>query len=319
MTEAIRVHEEDLNVEKLTLGDLTWINIEPPTTKELKYLSDNFSFHPLDLDDTLTRTQRPKIDVYPDYYFIILNFPRYFKADGLMGHAQVSIFIEDNYLITIHKGELKPLKNFFEECAENEKIQQECMTKGSGYLLYRLVDRLVDYCIPILNKIGDNIEDIEDDIFTSNKPETLREITRIRRDIISYRRTIWPMRNVVSNLEPKVRKYTSEDMEIFFDDIVDHLDKIWDGLNEHKEVIEGLHSTYDSISSQRVNNIMRLLTIFTAVGTVLTIIVGFYGMNVWLPGGTETAGSHLIWIIILVAMGGLAALILWYFKRKDWL
>jgi magnesium transporter len=319
MADIVRVHEEDLNVDRITYGDLTWISIMPPTTKELEYLSAHFGFHPLDLDDTLTRTQRPKIDEYRDYLFIVFNFPRYFKSDAMMGHAQLSVFIKDNYLITIHKGELKPLIGLFESVAEDKELAEDIMTKGSGYLLYRVLDRLVDYCMPILNKISDNIEDIEDDIFSSNKTQTLRDITRIRRDIIAFRRTIWPMRTVISSLEPRIREYTTTDLTVFFGDISDHLDKIWDGLNEHKEVIESLHSTYDSLSSQHVNNIMRILTMFTAIGAVLQIVVGFYGMNVWLPGGNDMAGFRYSWLIIVGVMLVLSLIILWYFKHKDWL
>jgi magnesium transporter len=311
--------EEDLNLETLSYGDLDWIDIQSPTVKEREYLAKSFPFHPLDLDDTMSRIQRPKIDEYKDYLFFVFNFPRYNKKELVLSQSQISIFVGEGYLITLHKGELKPLTKLFKDCQENEEKQEEFLSRGSGYLLYRILDRLVDYCLPILNKLGDGIEDVEDVIFSSLKRGTVREISRLRRDVIAFRRTIWPMRAVINSLEPRIRRFSKEDLAVYFGDMVDHLDKIWDGLDEYKEIIEGLHATHDSLASNRVNDILRLLTIFTAVGTILTVVVGFYGMNVWLPGGWEGIGSRISWVIVLLVMGVITAILLWYFRRKDWL
>lgn len=313
------IKEEDLHLETLIYGDLKWINIQPPTIKERNYLEEHFPFHPLDLDDTLSRIQRPKIDEYKDYLFFVFNFPRYNKEEQVLGQSQVSAFIGQGYLITLHKGDLKPLTKLFRECQENEEKQETYLSNGSGYLLYRILDRLVDYCMPILNKVGDGIEDIEDDIFSTRKRNTVREISRLRRDVIAFRRTIWPMRAVINSLEPRIRRFSSEDLSVYFGDMMDHLDKIWDGLTEYKEIIEGLHATHDSLASNRVNDILRLLTIVTAIGTILTVIVGFYGMNVWLPGGWEGIGNRSTWLILLLIMLAVTGLLMWYFSYKDWL
>jgi magnesium transporter len=311
--------EDGLNLEALSYGDLTWIDIQPPTVKERDYLAQYFPFHPLDLDDTLSRIQRPKIDEYKDYLFFVFNFPRYNKKEQVLSQSQVSVFIGQGYLITLHKGELKPLTKLFKECQENEERQEDYLSHGSGYMLYRILDRLVDYCLPILNKMGDGIEDVEDVIFSTRKRGTVREISRLRRDVIAFRRTIWPMRAVINSLEPRIRRFSKEDLTVYFGDMVDHLDKIWDGLDEYKEIIEGLHATHDSLASNRVNDILRLLTIVTAIGTILTVIVGYYGMNVWLPGGWEGIGSRVSWLILLLIMAVVTAAMLWYFSRKDWL
>ncbi len=312
--------ETNLNLEALTYGELTWIDIQPPGTKELDYLATNFHFHPLDLDDVMSRVQRPKTDEYDEYLFFVFNFPRYFKKEQVLGQSQVSMFIGDNYLITLHKGELKPLTKLFKDCQENEQHQEKYLSYGSGYLLYCILDRLVDYCLPILNKLGDGIEDVEDEIFSSNrKGGTVREISRLRRDVIAFRRNISPMRTVIGNLEPHIRRFSKRDLEVYFGDMVDHLDKIWDGLNEYKEIIEGLHATHDSLASNQINEVLRTLTILTIVGTMLTIIVGFYGMNIWLPGGNDTAGNHTSWLALVLVMLIVSALMLYYFRRKDWL
>jgi len=312
--------EEQLNLESLTWGNLTWVNIEGPTEQETEYLAQNYHFHPLDLDDCLSRIQRPKIDEYKDYLFLVFHFPVFSKEARVTTPSQLAVFVGKNYLITLHKGELKPLVKLFRECQIDEESQQEYFSQGSGYLLYRIVDRLVDYCLPILNKMGDNIEDVEDSIFSSGGVRgQVKEISILRRDIISFRRIIWPMRAVIGSLEPKIRRFTKMDMAAYFGDMIDHVDKIWDGLDEYKEIIEGLHSTHDSLMSNRVSDILRVLTILATIGTVLTVVASFYGMNVPLPGGSDPGGNPFSWVILLVVMLVMMVGMLFYFRRKRWL
>jgi magnesium transporter len=214
--------EKELNLEQVTWGGLNWVNIKEPTQKEIAYLAQNYPFHPLDLDDCLSRIQRPKIDEYKDYRFIVLHFPMFSKETRVTLPSQVSIFIGKDYLVTLHSGAFNPLVKLFRDCQIHEEARQENM-KSSGYLLYRIVDRLVDYCFPILTKIMNNIEKVEDDIFDAKQRQTVEEISIIRRDIISYRRIIWPLRAVISTLERKTAEYTTEDMEAYWGDIVDHV------------------------------------------------------------------------------------------------
>ncbi len=301
-----------LNLESLTWGDLTWVNIEQPTERETGYLAQNYPFHPLDLDDCLSRIQRPKIDEYKDYLFLVLNFPIFSKEARVTTASQVSIFIGGNYLITLHKGELKPLVKLFRECQIDEESRQQNFSRGSAYLLYRIIDRLVDYCLPILNKIGGNIETVEDDIFSERERGMVREISVIRRDIISFRRIVWPMRAVIGSLEPKVRRFTKMDMAVYFGDMVDHLDKIWDGLDEYKEIIEGLNDTYDSLATNRTNEVMRTLTIIATILLPITVIASIYGMNIPLPFQNSAYSLLFVLLIVLVIIGGM----LYFFRHK---
>jgi len=310
---------EKLNMQTLTWGDLTWINIEKPTRKETEYLGQSYHFHPLDLDDCLSRIQRPKIDEYKDYLFIVLHFPAFNKQILVTEPSQVSVFISDKYLVTLHEGRLKPLVKLFVECQADIESREEYLKHGSAYLIYRIIDRLVDYCFPILNKVDENLDLIEEKIFANVKRTTVRDITEIRRDIISLRRILGPMRGTINGIEPKIRKYTVKDLAVYFGDTGDHLEKIWDMLEEDKEVIEGLNNAYDSLSSERVNNILRTLTILATIGAVLTFIVGFYGMNIPLPGGSNPGGYLYCWVILILAMAGVTGGMLLFFKRKGWL
>ncbi len=304
-----------LNIESVTWGELTWINIEAPTKQETDYLAENYPFHPLDLDDCLSRIQRPKIDVYDDYLFLVFHFPVFSPEARVTTPSQVSVFIGQNYLITLHKGDLKPLVKLFNQCQTDDEIRQEHFSQGSGYLLYRVVDRLVDYCLPILNKIGGNIETVEDTIFSERVRGTVREISALRRDIISFRRIIWPLRAVIGSMEPKIRRFSKMDMEVYFGDMVDHVDKIWDVLDEYKEIIEGLNDTYDSLATNRTNEVMRMLTVIATILLPLTVIASIYGMNVPLP----FQESHYSFIIVFFIWALVVVGMLYFFRRHRWI
>ncbi len=307
---------DQLNIEELAWNGVTWLNIEKAGEAETTYLGERYGFHPLDLDDCLSRIQRPKIDAYPGYIFIVLHFPAYRKERRITSPSQVAIFISDDFLVTLHNGDLKPLTKFFRECQIADESREENFSQGSAYLVYRIVDRLVDYCLPIINKIAEAIEVTEDDVFADHAvPRAIEEISMIRRDLISFRRIIWPMRAVIGSLETKIRKFSKMDLSVYFDDTVDHIDKIWDGLDEYKEVIEGLHDTHDSLASNRVNNMLRVLTTLATIGAVMTVIASFYGMNVMLPGER----GPLTWVFLFVGMLVVMIGMLYYFRRKRWL
>ena len=307
--------EKQLNIEWITWGDLTWVNIENPTTQETEYLAQNYPFHPLDLDDCLSRIQRPKIDKYKDYLFLVFHFPVFNKEARVTTPSQLSVFIGERYLITLHKGELKPLVKLFKECQRDEESRQEYLGEGSGFLLYRIVDRLVDYCLPILSRVLDNIETVEDDIFSDRKSGTVKEISILRRDVISFRRIIWPMRAVIGSLEPKVRRFAKQDMEAYFGDMTDHVDKIWDALDEYKEIIEGLSDTYDSLASNRTNEVMRMLTIIATILLPITVVASIYGMNIPLPFQNSSYSLVLVFFIMLVVISSM----LYFFRRQRWI
>jgi magnesium transporter len=301
--------EEQLNIDSITWGDLTWVDIAPPTERETEYLAQNYPFHPLDLDDTLSRIQRPKIDEYKEYMFFVFHLPIYRKAEQVLTSSQLAVFIGPNYLITLHKGELKPLVKLFKECQIDEESRQEYLSKGSGFLLYRILDRLVDYCLPILNKVGDGIEEVEDTIFSNRKSGTIREISRLRRDVIAFRRIIWPMRAVIGRLEPKIRRFVTTDLSVYFGDMVDHLDRIWDGLDEYKEIIEGLNGTYDSLAGNRTNEVVRILTIIATVMLPVTVVASIYGMNISLPFMNSDYALLYVSLIMLAIIGGILFLL----------
>jgi len=191
------------------------------------------------------------------------------------------------------------------------------MGRSSSYLLYHILDRLVNYCFPILNKLIDNIDKVEDLIFAKAVPETVREMSLMRRDLISFRRVIRPQIGVVEALEGEEYPFFKEEQEVYFGDIADHIRKIWDGLEDCKEVVDGLAETSNWLTSHRIQEIMRVLTIVMALLAPATLLASIYGMNITLPGGRESGLWPLL--VLLLVMVGIAVGMLLFIRRRRWL
>jgi magnesium transporter len=296
---------------------LTWIHLDAPTSDEATELAARFGWHPLDIEDVLSKRQRPKIDEYSEegYLFAVLHFPVYDKAVQRLNAAELDFFVGQNYLVTFPAVELLPVTRLFRRCQEDDELRAQLFSKGSGYLLYHVLDDLFDYCFPILDKIGHKLDSIEDDMFEGRAEDVVRDISNVKQEIISYRKIIKPERATLRVLERQVERFLPEDLELYFDDIVDASERIWDLLDNYKEVIEGLESTNESVISHRQNDILRILTVFSVVLLPLTLITGIFGMNVRFPG-FDTASA---WWGILGGMVATLAAVLGFFRYKRWL
>ena len=307
------------NVNCITQGKLSWYYIEKPSPTEVKYLSDKFNFHPLDLDDVLSRVQRPKIDEYEDRVFLVLHFPVFDREHHMTRPTEIDIFVGENYVVTVNKSVgLKPLVKLFQDCLTNNKSRQKYMGRSSGFLLYNILDRLVNYCFPILSKVTEKIDDIEEVIFAKTIPKTVHEISLIRRDLISFRRIIRPQIAVIETLENEEYPFFREDQEIYFGDVADHYRKIWDGLEDCKEVVDGLAETSNWLTSNRIQEIMSILTIVMALLAPATLIASVFGMNIPLPGGINS-GSLIPLIIIALTMLLIAVGMFTYLRHHHWI
>jgi magnesium transporter len=294
---------------------LTWIHLERPTQDEMAPLAERFGWHPLDVEDVLSRRQRPKIDEYADYRFVVLHFPVYDKRIGRLNAAELDVFIGPDYLVTLPNVELLPVTRLFARASEDEELRDNLFSKGSGYLLYHVLDDLFDYCFPILDKIGYKLDRIEDEMFEGRSEEIVRDISNIKQEIISYRKIIKPERSTLRLLERHVQRFLPEELELYFDDIVDAAERIWDLLDNFKEVVEALEDTNESVISHRQNDVLRLLTIFSVTLLPLTVVTGVFGMNVDFPGES----TQVSFWIVLAAMALTIAGLLGFFRYKRWL
>jgi magnesium transporter len=224
--------------------------------------------------------QRPKIDEYDDYLFIVLYFPVFDKTVGRLNAAELDIFIGSDYIITLPNTPIPPVEYLFERCRSSEEVRDALLSKGPGYLLYKIVDDAFDYCFPMLRKMGNKLERIEEDIFEGRSEEVVRDISNAKQEIINFRKIIRPQRAVLRDLERTKQRYLAEDLEVYFDDIVDASERIWDMLENYKEVVEALEGTNESVLSHRVNEVLRVLTAFSVVILPLTLFASIWGMNV---------------------------------------
>jgi len=313
------IEQKRPDISSITAGKLSWFYVEKPSASEVESLAEHFHFHPLNIDDVLSRAQRPKIDEYDDHLFIVLHFPVFDKENRITRPSEVDIFVGENYVVTVHcNGDLKPLAKFFRECQINEESRTTYLGRSSGFLLYHILDRLVNYCFPILSKVTDNVDDIEEVIFAKPVPQTVRQISLIRRDLVSFRRVIRPQISVIETLESEEYPFFKEEQEIYFGDIADHVRKIWDGLEDAKEVVEGLAETSNWLTSHRIQEVMQVLTIIMATLAPLTLLSGIYGMNVPLPGGVES-GSLLPLGILFSIMALMGGAMFAYLRHRRWI
>ena len=302
-------------LQELHAHGLTWIHLDAPTLEETTLLAERFGWHPLDLEDVLSRRQRPKVDEYPDYLFGVLHFPVYDKAIQRLNAAELDVFVGNGWLVTLPNVELLPVTRLFHRCQEDEELRDQLFGKGSGYLLYHILDDLFDYCFPILDKIGHKLDSVEDDLFEKRAEDVVRDLSNVKQEIISYRKIIKPERSTLRLLERQIERFLPEDLELYFDDIVDASERIWDLLDNFKEVVEALEDTNESVISHRQNDVLRVLTVVTVILLPLTLITGIFGMNVDFPG---FATAEAFWGIIGF-MAGLALALTAFFRLKRWL
>jgi magnesium transporter len=302
------------NVEIVEAEGLRWLHIERPRPADRAWLEEHFDFHPLDYEDVFSRNQRPKVDEYPEYLFVVLHFPRFDKSVGRLNAAELDMFVGPDFVITLPNEPIQPLEYLFERCKAREDQRDPLFAKGPGYLLYKIVDDCVDASFPMLRKMGNKLEVLEEDIFEGRSGEIVRDISNVKQEIINFRKIVRPQRTALRDLE-RTKRYIPEGLDIYFDDINDASERIWDMLENFKEVVEGLESTNESVLSHRVNDVLKALTAISVVVLPLTLVASIWGMNVNVPGRGTAEG---FWIIV-AAMVAMLVGMLWFFRSRDWL
>ena len=300
---------------ELSSNGLTWVHVDSPGKDEAETLAERFGWHPLDVEDILSRRQRPKIDEYPDYLFVVLHFPVFDKAIQRLNAAELDVVLGPDYLVTMPSVQLLPVTRLFVRCEESEELREQLFGKGSGRLLYEVLDDLLDYCFPILDKIGYKLDRVEDEMFSGRSREIVRDLSNVKQEIISYRKIIKPERATLRSLERHVERFLPEDLELYFDDIVDSAERIWDLLDNYKEVVEALEVTNESVLSHQQAEVLRVLTLIATLALPMTLIASIFGMNVLFPG----EGTHEAFWVIIGLMAAALVTMIGIFGWKRWL
>ncbi|MGH2455996.1 MAG: magnesium transporter CorA family protein [Candidatus Limnocylindria bacterium] len=306
---------DEPRVEMVEAAGLRWYHAQDPRAADVAWLAEQFRFHLLDLEDVASINQRPKLDVYQDYLFLVVQFPRFDKAIGRLHAAELDVFIGPDYVVTLPEEPIVPLPAMWERVREQPEVRDAMFAGGSGRLLYEILDRCVDACFPMLGQLGRKLRRLEDDIFEGRSREIVREISNTKQEIINFRAIIRPQRAVFRALERAKQRHFGEDLDVYFDDLTDASERIWDVLENFKETVEALESTNESVLSHRLNDVLRVLTAASVVLLPLTLIASIWGMNVRVPGEADIGAFYLILALMAAILIGLIL----YFRRRGWL
>lgn len=297
-------------------NNVSWVDIVRPSPEQVAQLRDTHHFHPLHIEDVLSHLQRPKIDDNPEdgYVFLVLHFPVFDKTDRVSTPSEVDIFAGRDFVITLHDGTLKTMNRLITS-ATNDQVRTRLMERGSGFLLYRIIEALIAACFPMVYRIDQHLEQIEGKIFRrEDQKAVVEELSVLRRDIIGMRRIIRPNIAVVRSLEIRERTFLRVDEEEYFGDLTDALNKLWDMLEEQRDIVEGLNDTLDRLLSYRINREMRTFTLISLIFLPMTLFASILGMNVEIPFAEEPLSLPLSLLLMVIIGIGMYL----YFRYKQW-
>lgn len=307
--------------ESVTHEGNTWTDITSPSAGDIELIGRKYPFHPLNLEDCLSKRQLTKVEDHGTYVFVLVHFPT-LGRERIVVENQLSIFLGEGFVVSLHGEDLALVSEMVRAAGKDGALRADIM-RSPGYLTYRIVDRLADGIFPLLDRIKKELDEIEDEVF-DGRVSSAGSINRLRREISDLRRIIFPLRRLVFDLAAKVSKFTRENLDIYFTDLKDHVEKVWETLEETKETIEIYKDSDFILSSEKTNRVLSVLTIIFTLSIPATIVASVYGMNVPLPGGNGEGpptflGTFTSFILLLVAMFVPAALMTWYFRRSGWL
>jgi magnesium transporter len=290
----------------------TWVQVRGlHDIEKLKELWDEFNFHPLIQEDILNTRQRPKVEDYGDQIFVVLKM--LYIEDGQLQQEQVSLVFSDKFIFSFQESERK----IFSPIKERLELDNTRMRKGnSDYMAYALMDVIIDYYFEALEEVNTKIEDIEDVLWSDSDNDTLADIHHSRRMLIQFRKSVWPLRDSVNSLLRNESPIVHDETKLFIRDTYDHIVQIVDNLDNNRELISGLHDMYMTNISNKMNEVMKVLTIIATIFIPLTFIAGIYGMNFsYMPELQWEWSYPVVWGIMIITTIGMII----YFKRKNWI
>lgn len=301
-------------IENVVFENIKWYHIINPTDENIDFLKQNFNFHPLDLEDCRSYTQRPKIDIYDNYFFLILHFPYFDKVNKFLKTKEVKIFWGKDYIITIGQTHWV-VKDLFNLAKQENIPDLKSTEESSDTILYKILQRLMDETYLLLNRLGHEIEIINRQLFNKKSEATIEHISIVRKNIIILNTIFKPQLRLFHKFESGEIGGFAENMEEYWGNILDYYQKMWDMVEDYEELIEGLSKTFDSLQANKTNETMKVLTIISTTLLPLTFITGLFGMNVHLPFQEHPLGFWIIMIISLLII----IILLFFFKKKKWI
>ncbi|NVM37022.1 MAG: magnesium/cobalt transporter CorA [Candidatus Lokiarchaeota archaeon] len=304
----------EIDLTKIEKPLIRWVDIYGLTqVKVIEEVGHQFRLHPLVLEDILSPNQRPKLEDYESYIFVVLKKLSWNQEEDEFEYEQISLILGENYVISFQERDT----NLFNPIYERIQVPKgRVRLMGADYLFYVLIDIIIDNYFIVLEKVGEDIENIEDILIKNPVPETLQLIYRLKRSSIELRKSIWPIREVINRLQREQSKLIREELQIYLRDIYDHIFRISDLLENYRDIIFGMLDMYLSSVSNKMNDIMKVLTIISTIFIPLSFLAGFYGMN--FLNMPELAQPYSYPILICI-MGLIAFIMIYFFKKKRWL
>jgi magnesium transporter len=294
-------------------GVWVWVDITSPTPEEARILTDVFHFHDLAIEDALTEIHHPKVESYGHYLYLILHGIDFRESEHCFKTQDVDFFLGEQYLVTIHPGHSRSLTDMRNVCQRNDRALGE----GPAALLHRIVDAMVDHYRPEIDKLNDRLDKLEEEIFEQPNANLARQILNFKSDISSLRRVVLPQRDAIARLSRREFPLISESMAYRFRDVHDHLVRLTDEAMFFQDRVTSLLDAHLSMVSNRLNSVMKVLTIIATIFMPLTVLTGMWGMNVPLPHLPGGEAAQFWWIAaLMLAMSGV---MLWYFRKQRWI
>ena len=292
---------------------VTWINIDGIHQVDIiEAIGKHFGVHPLVLEDIVNTGQRPKMEDFGNYLFVVLKMIYYDEKEDEIKTEQVSLLISQNFVISFQERE-GDVFNSIRERIRGSKGRIRKM--GADYLAYALMDSVVDNYFVIIEKVGEKLEGMEEELVKNTTPETLQAIHSLKRNMIFLRKSVWPLREVIGGLERGESKLVQESTQIYFRDVYDHTIQVMDAIETSRDMLSGMLDIYLSSVSNRMNEVMKVLTIIATIFIPLTFIAGIYGMNFQNMPELGWRWGYFAVLLVMVAIG-ISMLV--YFKRKKW-
>ncbi len=302
-------------IETVKLGTLRWNHINHPTEEDFNFLQSKFHVHPLDIEDCKSKVnQRPKVDSYDDYHFLILHFPIFDILGKFLKTKEVKIFWWEEQLVTIGSSNWVVGK-MFQEAQDQETRSEKFDVGTSDALLYLIIEAVMKDSYPIVRRIGDDVDRTNRELFEKKAEKVIERISIARKNIILLNTVIKPQLRIFVRFENGEIESFADNMKDYWGNILDTYQKMWDMIEDHQELIEGLSRTFDSLMANRTNEVMRILTLISSIILPLTFITGIYGMNIDLPGQHQGVAFS----IIAVTLVSIAVIMIIYFKKKRWM
>jgi magnesium transporter len=308
-------HDVDLSRLPELLADeksLLWIDLYNCTLDELKSIAAKFNFHPLAIEDCMHDSPRSKVDSYEGYYFFVFHALKYDEeSEHEVTTEELNVFLAKNYIVTVHKHPIQPIGRI----AARSLRDPFHMNKGPDFLLYSIVDGIIDEYFPIIERISARIDELEDEMYEHPAMEITEEFLSLKRTIVLIRRVVQPKKRIFQNVGSAYSFKVQEDNIPYYMDLTDHLERISDSIEVFRDLVSGALDTYSSLVSAKTNETMRVLTVITTLTATLTLITGIFGMNVPIPLQHSWISTILVTLLLL--------LITWFmikaFRKRRWI